>query len=71
MMSFILPLEKIFVPLLPQLLNEVHRIIVERDIRFVLCGSSARKLRRRLMGDVEIYPAVDFLKQLWSDHIID
>lgn len=25
----------------------------------------------RLMDDVEIYPAVDFLKQLWSDHIID
>lgn len=25
----------------------------------------------RLMGDVEIYPAVDFLKHLWSDHIID
>lgn len=70
-MSFILPLEKIFVPLLPQLLNEVHRIIVECDMRFVLCGSSARKLRRRLMDDVEIYPAVDFLKQLWSDHIID
>lgn len=35
------------IPLLPQLLNEVHRIIVERDMRFVLCGSSARKLRRQ------------------------
>lgn len=35
------------IPLLPQLLNEVHRIIVKRNIRFVLCGSSARKLRRQ------------------------
>jgi len=31
---------------LPGLLNEVHRFIEERRIRFVLCGSSARKLKR-------------------------
>lgn len=31
---------------LPGLLNEVHRFIEERDLRFVLCGSSARKLKR-------------------------
>jgi len=31
---------------LPNLLNEVHRSIEERHLRFVLCGSSARKLRR-------------------------
>ena len=31
---------------LPELLNEVHRLIEERGIRFVLTGSSARKLRR-------------------------
>ncbi len=31
---------------LPQLLNEVHRLIEERGIRFLLTGSSARKLRR-------------------------
>lgn len=30
---------------LPQLLNEVHRLIEERRIRFLLTGSSARKLR--------------------------
>ncbi|MBP9708835.1 MAG: AAA family ATPase [Oligoflexales bacterium] len=29
-----------------QLLDEVHWLIENRDIRFVLCGSSARKLRR-------------------------
>src|SRR4030066_2476343 len=31
---------------LPVLLNEVHRLIEERRIRFLLTGSSARKLRR-------------------------
>jgi predicted AAA+ superfamily ATPase len=31
---------------LPELLNEVHRLIEERGIRFLLIGSSARKLRR-------------------------
>ena len=32
---------------IPILLNEVHRLIVERDMRFILCGSSARKLKRQ------------------------
>ena len=31
---------------LPELLNEVHRLIAGRGIRFLLTGSSARKLRR-------------------------
>ncbi len=31
---------------LPELLNEVHRQIEERKLRFALTGSSARKLRR-------------------------
>lgn len=31
---------------LPQLLNEVHRCLEEKRLRFVLCGSSGRKLRR-------------------------
>jgi predicted AAA+ superfamily ATPase len=31
---------------LPELLNEVHRLIEERALRFLLTGSSARKLRR-------------------------
>ncbi len=30
----------------PELLDEVHRLIERRDLRFVLSGSSARKLRR-------------------------
>jgi predicted AAA+ superfamily ATPase len=31
---------------LPSLLNEVHRLMEEKRLRFVLCGSSARKLKR-------------------------
>jgi predicted AAA+ superfamily ATPase len=31
---------------LPEILNEVHRLIEERGTRFLLTGSSARKLRR-------------------------
>lgn len=31
---------------LPQLLHEVHRLIEEKGVRFLLTGSSARKLRR-------------------------
>ena len=31
---------------IPELLNEVHRLIEEKSIRFLLTGSSARKLRR-------------------------
>ena len=30
----------------PALLDEVHRLIETRGLAFVLCGSSARKLRR-------------------------
>lgn len=32
---------------IPELLNEVHRLIENRRIRFVLTGSSARKLRKK------------------------
>ena len=31
---------------LPELLNEVHRFMEEKQLNFVLCGSSARKLKR-------------------------
>lgn len=30
----------------PSLLDEVHRLIEEKKVRFLLCGSSARKLKR-------------------------
>jgi predicted AAA+ superfamily ATPase len=31
---------------IPQLLDEVHWLISNRELRFILCGSSARKLKR-------------------------
>ena len=35
------------IPEVPELLNEVHRLISEYGLIFVLCGSSARKLKRK------------------------
>lgn len=35
------------IPEVPELLNEVHRLISQHHLRFVLCGSSARKLKRK------------------------
>ncbi|MBQ3961197.1 MAG: ATP-binding protein [Muribaculaceae bacterium] len=35
------------IPEVPQLLNEVHRLISEKGLIFILCGSSARKLKRK------------------------
>ena len=35
------------IPEVPELLNEVHRLITERHLLFILCGSSARKLKRK------------------------
>lgn len=35
------------IPEIPELLNEVHRLIQKNNLRFVLCGSSARKLKRK------------------------
>ncbi|MCL2041639.1 MAG: DUF4143 domain-containing protein [Bacteroidales bacterium] len=63
---------------IPQLLNEVHWLIHNRQLRFLLCGSSARKLKRcgaNLLGgrairellhplvSVEI-PDFDFIKAI-------
>lgn len=43
----------------PELLNEVHRLIEEKQIQFVLTGTSARKLRKKgvnlLAGRALIY----------------
>ena len=35
------------IPEVPELLNEVHRLMSEKGIVFILCGSSARKLKRK------------------------
>jgi predicted AAA+ superfamily ATPase len=53
------------IQLVPALLNEVQWLIVNKNIRFILCGSSARKLRRsgiNLLGGravhYELFPLV-------------
>jgi uncharacterized protein len=50
---------------IPQLLDEVHLLIEQEGVSFILCGSSARKLRREgvnLLGGrawrYEFYPLV-------------
>ena len=35
------------IPEVPELLNEVHRLIADNHLLFILCGSSARKLKRK------------------------
>lgn len=35
------------IPEVPELLNEVHRLMSEKNDVFILCGSSARKLKRK------------------------
>lgn len=35
------------IPEVPTLLDEVHRLINKKHLRFILCGSSARKLKRK------------------------
>ena len=35
------------IPEVPELLDEVHRLITEKQLVFILCGSSARKLKRK------------------------
>lgn len=39
---------------IPALLDEVHWLIVNCDIHFILCGSSARKLRREEIGRAHV-----------------
>lgn len=35
------------IPEVPELLNEVHRLMSEKSLVFILCGSSSRKLKRK------------------------
>ncbi len=58
---------------IPKILDEVHRLIENQGIRFVLCGSSARKLRRgqaNLLGGrawrYELFPLVTAELKDWN-----
>ena len=39
----------------PKLLDEVHRFIEKRGLKFVLCGSSARKLKGSLNNQMFLF----------------
>ncbi|MCX6270797.1 MAG: AAA family ATPase [Bacteroidetes bacterium] len=58
---------------IPHILDEVHRLIENKGIQFVLCGSSARKLKRgqsNLLGGrawrYELFPLVTAELRDWS-----
>ena len=58
---------------IPQILDEVHWLIENKGIRFLLCGSSARKLKRgraNLLGGrawrYEMFPFVSAELQNWN-----
>ena len=67
------------IPEVPELLNEVHRLISEKQLLFILCGSSARKLKRKgrnTLGGralpVYLYPFVSAeLSDFNLDHAIN
>ena len=56
---------------LPDLLNEVHRLIETRGIRFLLTGSSARKLRRGGINLLGGRARIQYLHPLSSEELGD
>jgi predicted AAA+ superfamily ATPase len=56
---------------LPDLLNEVHRLIEGRGIRFLLTGSSARKLRRGGINLLGGRARIQYLHPLTSEELGD
>ena len=59
------------IPEVPELLNEVHRLIQRKKLRFVLSGSSARKLKRKgyntLGGRATPCYFFPFLREVWDE----
>src|SRR5437899_10273882 len=51
---------------LPELLDEVHRLIEQRSIHFVLTGSSGRKLRREKVSGRSAPRSTTFSIAVWS-----
>jgi predicted AAA+ superfamily ATPase len=61
---------------LPSLLNEIHGLIEEPGLRFVLLGSSARKLRRvgvNLLGGRALHRSLSPLlpSETGSDYLLE
>ena len=59
------------IQLIPELLNEVHWLIVRKDLRFILSGSSARKLKRRGVNTLGGRALLNILYPLVSAEIPD
>ncbi len=55
----------------PELLNEIHLLISRKQIRFILCGSSARKLRRNSVNTLGGRALPTYLYPLVSAEIPD
>ncbi len=59
------------IPLLPELLNQIHRLIVKQHLRFILCGSNARKLKRQGVNTLGGRAIPQYLYPLVSAEIPD
>lgn len=59
------------IQLIPELLNEVHWLIVRKNLRFILSGSSARKLKRRGVNTLGGRALLNVLYPLVSAEIPD
>ncbi|MBR5029617.1 MAG: ATP-binding protein [Muribaculaceae bacterium] len=59
------------IQLIPELLNEVHWLIVRKDIHFILSGSSARKLKRKGVNTLGGRAVRNILYPLVSNEIPD
>ncbi len=59
------------IQLIPELLNEVHWLIVRKNLHFILSGSSARKLRRRGVNTLGGRAILNVLYPLVSAEIPD
>lgn len=55
----------------PELLNEIHLLISQKQLRFILCGSSARKLRRNSVNTLGGRALPTYLYPLVSAEIPD
>ena len=55
----------------PELLNEIHLLISRKQLRFILCGSSARKLRRNSVNTLGGRALPTYLYPLVSAEIPD
>lgn len=59
------------IPLIPELLDQIHRLIVKHHLRFILCGSSARKLKRQGINTLGGRAIPQYLYPLVSAEIPD